>query len=404
MGNIKKFFTKNLSVKFLSLLLACSLWVYVVTVENRTDFFPGEISIETQNLAPALAAVYDEDTARIKISAPSSVWNKLIQDDFSAFINLEDLSLGTHQVEIKVVTSVPGVQIIDVEPQEIRVRIETAVTAQFQVVAKFEGNLAPGYEVIDATLDPEKVEAKGAKDIINSVSQATAIVQLSGQDRDIKQKIKLTALDEFERPVKNISFSPDRVEISVLITKEGGGKIVGVHINLVGSPAAGYWISQLTYDPATVRILGSEDKMKEIDSLNTKEVNISGLNSNKEVPVELSLPEGISILAGESNIISITIKVSLDAQSRQITAGFSYSGLGSGLTVTNISPSAVSVMVSATSNILSSLSSDNVTVSIDLSGKNVGSHLISIGKGSISVPSGASIVSYIPNNVTVTIE
>ena len=230
MDNMKDIFFKNLSLKFLSLLLACSLWVYVATVENRTDFFPGEISIEVKNLAPTLAPVYDQDTVRIKISAPASVWNKLIQDDFIAYVDLEELSLGTHQIEVKVTTSVPGVQIVETDPEEIRVRIETAVTAQFQVVTNFEGELAPSYEVIGTEIKPEKVEAKGAKDVINSVSRATAIVRLAGEDRDIKQKVKLSALDEYERPVKNIFFAPERVEVSVLVAKEGGGADVEMNL------------------------------------------------------------------------------------------------------------------------------------------------------------------------------
>ncbi len=404
MDNMKDIFFKNLSLKFLSLLLACSLWVYVATVENRTDFFPGEIPIEVKNLAPTLAPVYDQDTVRIKISAPASVWNKLIQDDFIAYVDLEELSLGTHQIEVKVTTSVPGVQIVETDPEEIRVRIETAVTAQFQIVVNFEGELAPGYEVIDTEIKPEKVEAKGAKDIINSVSRATAIVGLTGEDRDIKQKVKLSALDEYERPVKNIFFAPERVEVSILVAKEGGGKIVGVKPKLVGSPASGYWISQFTFDPATVRILGSEEKMDDVDFLETKEINISGLNQDKELQLDLVLPEGISLLSGESKAITITIKVSLEAQAKEVTAGFSYTGLGSGLTVTNISPSGVQVMVSGSAGVLGSLSSDNVVVNLDLSGRGAGSHLISISKASISISSGAAIVSFVPNNVTVTIE
>lgn len=401
---MKTFFTKNLSLKFLSLLLASSLWVYVATVENRTDFFPGEIPIEVKNLTPTLAPVYDQDSARIKISAPSSVWNKLVQDDFIAFVDLGELSLGTHQVEIKITSSVPGVQIVEVNPQEIRVRIETAVKAQFQVVTNFEGELASGYEVIDAAVEPDKVEAKGAKDIINSVSQATAQVRLSGEDRDIKQKVKLTALDEFERPVKNIYFTPERVEVSVSVAKEGGGKIVGIKLKLVGTLASGYWISQLVFEPVTVRIIGSEEKLEEVDFLDTKEINISGLNQAKDLQVDLVLPEGVSLPAGESKAVSVTIKVSLEVQNRQVTAGFSYTGLSSGLTVTNISPSSVVVMVSGSANILASLSSDNVVINLDLSGRGMGSHLISISKASVSVPSGALIVSFVPNNVTVTIE
>jgi len=401
---MKSFFTKNLSIKFLSLLLAISLWVYVATVENRTDYFPGEIAIEPQNLTSTLAAVYDQDTVRIKISAPSSVWNKLIQDDFAAYVDLQNLSLGTHQVKVKVTSSVPGVQIVEIDPEEIRVRIETAVTATYQVGTKLEGKLAPGYEVIETSVEPAKVEAKGAKDVINSVTQATAIVNLNGQDRDLKEKIKLVALDEFEKPVKNIFFTPEKVEVKISVAKEGGGKIVGVKPKLVGNPASGYWISQLTFEPATLRIIGSEDKLENIQYLETKEINISGLNQVKEVEVDITLPEGVTLLAGEPKAVTIKISVSVNPQTRELAAGFSYTGLGSGLTVSKIPPTNVVVMVSGPANLLAGLSSDNLVVNLDLSGVGTGSHLVSVRKDLISAPSGVSIISYIPNNVTVKIE
>jgi len=64
----------------------------------------------------------------------------------------------------------------------------------------------------------------------------------------------------------------------------------------------------------------------------------------------------------------------------------------------------VVVMVSGPANLLAGLSSDNLVVNLDLSGVGTGSHLVSVRKDLISAPSGVSIISYIPNNVTVKIE
>ena len=401
---MKEIFTKNLSLKFLSLLLAISLWVYVATVENRTDVFPGEIPIETKDLAPSLAAVYDNDLAKVKISAPSSIWKKLVADDFVAYVDLGNLSIGTHQVPVKVTCSEPGVQIVEVDPAEIRVRIETAVTSEVNVGVKFEGQLAAGYEVIETKVNPTKVEAKAAKAVIESLTQATAVVKLNGSDRDINQKIKLTAFDEFDKPIKFVTFTPERVEVTVIIANQGGGKIVGIKPKLVGSPASGYWISNITIDPSTIRIVASEEILKNIEYLETKEINIAGINRNQEWQVPLILPNGVTLSAGESNSIEVKITISLNSQSREVIAGFSYSGLGAGLSVSGISPNIVKVIVSGPANVLSSLSSDNVVINLDLSGKAAGSHLISIEKSSISVPNGAAISSFVPNNVTVTIQ
>ena len=108
-------------------------------------------------------------------------------------------------------------------------------------------------------------------------------------------------------------------------------------------------------------------------------------------------------MSGEFKSITVKINVSLNSQTREINAGFSYTGLGSS-TVSNISPNVVKVVLVGPSNILSSLSSENVVINLDLSGKGAGTYAINITKSSITVPNGIAISSFVPNNVTVTIQ
>jgi YbbR domain-containing protein len=291
---------------------------------------------------------------------------------------------------------------METDPTNIRVRIETAVTSNVSVGIKFDGQLASGYKVIDTKIDPTQVQATGTQDVINSLTQATAVVKLDGSDRDINQKVKLIAYDEFDKPIKFVIFTPEQVSVNVTIANQGGGKIVGVKPKLNGAPASGYWISSITYDPTTVRIMGSEDKMQSVDYIETQAIDITSINQNRQVDSQLVMPDGITLMSGEPQTINVKISVSLNAQSRQVVSGFSYTGLSG--TVTNINPNIVNVMITGSSSVLSSLSSANVVINLDLSGKGAGTYVINITKSSISVPNGAVISSFLPNNVTVTIQ
>jgi len=257
---------------------------------------------------------------------------------------------------------------------------------------------------METKLDPVKIEARGARDLIDSVSQATAVVNLAGQDRDIEQKVKLSAYDEYDKQVKNIIFSPEKVTIKISVAKSGGGKVVGIKPKFAGSVASGYWISNVSFEPASIRVTGNEDVVEKLEWIETQPINIAGLNQDKEFEITPALPKGAVMVEGETETIIVKVKVSLSAQTREIAAGFSYSGLGSGVTVQGMTPQNVIVMVSGPPGLLQNLSADNVVINLDLSGRSSGSHMIGIGKDSISVPNGVSIISYIPNNVVVNIK
>jgi YbbR domain-containing protein len=307
-------------------------------------------------------------------------------------------------VPVEVASALPGVQIVDVQPDKIRVRIEPAVTTNLNVSAKFEGQLAPGYEILETKIDPDKVEVKGAQNVINSLVNATAVVKLAGEDRDIKRKVDLEAFDQFDKPIRGVVFGPEKAEVTVSVTRQGGGKVVGIKPDISGKPALGYWINKIDYDPSNLRVVGSEDILKNIDYIATQKVDISDLKSTKDFDVGFALPEGVSLEAGQPEKIKITVGIASNSVSRQIIPGFSFTNLGNGLKVTQIDPTNVQVVVTGPPNLLNNLSTDNVVANIDLAGKGTGSYVIGLNPGKISKPAGVDVSSIVPSNVTITIE
>lgn len=401
---MKDFFTKNLSIKLFSLFLALGLWVYISSGESRVDFFPGTISVEPRNLGEGLAAVYEQSEIRIKVLASHEVWSSITADSFVAFVDLGGKSLGTHEVPIQVTCSVPGVQIIEKDPEKILVRVENEVAAQVPVVVKTEGKPSEGYAVSEIRVEPDKAEARGAKSIIAKLGRATARVKLAGESKNIEKQIKLEALDENEKPSKFIFFDPQSVKVSVAINRQGGGRTVGIKVKTKGEPAAGFWLTKIITNPSVISIVGEDQKLSSIFYIDTKEVDISGISGDQKYATGFNLPEGIGLAPGEPAQIEVTISAAPVGTSREVTAGITYTGLGVGLNVTDLTPGSIRVVVSGPTQLLSPLSADNVVVNLNLSGKAAGSHSISIQKSFISVPPGVVIASFVPSNITVRIE
>ena len=388
----------------MSLAVAASLWLYVSSVESRVDFFPGAIALEPKNIASDLAVIYDNDSVKIKVSASASAWGQMTQEDFVANVDLEKLSLGTHDVPIEVSSALPGVQVVDVQPDKIRVRIEPAVTTSLNVSARFEGELAPGYEILQTKIEPDKVEVKGAQDVINSLVTATAVVKLAGEDRDIKRKINLAAFDEFDKPIRGMVFTPEKVDVAVSVTRQGGGKVVGIKPDISGKPALGFWINKIDYEPSLLRVVGSEDVLKNIEYIQTQKLDIGDLKSTKDFDVGFALPAGVALESGQPEKIKITVGIASNSISREVIAGVSYTSLGNGLRVSQIAPAEIRVVVTGSPGALNNLTAQNVVANIDVSGKGSGSHLVGLTPGRISAPAGINISSVVPSNVTITIE
>ncbi len=400
---MKNLFTKHLGLKLFCLILAVGLWVFVSVNDNKTEFFPGEIPIMTKNLPAQWAAVYDQYNAKIKISASNSSWSKLSQDDFDVYLDMKKYGIGTYEIEPKVNIALAGIQIVDIQPAKIRVRIEQATQSKMSVAVKFQGSVASGYEINSVKIDPTTVEAWGAKDVLQDLVQATALVKLNGDDRDFDKAIRLIALDDNDREIPLVRFEPDKVSLSVSLSRKGGGKTVGVKPNIVGNPASGFWLSEIKYDPKYVKIKGSEEVIGKTEFLSTEDINIDNIDSNRKFDVKLNLPKGISLVDDIKNI-SIEITISQITQSKEVSAGIGFSNLDSNLKITEINPNVLTVVVSGSSWAIGAANSENTIANIDLKGKSAGTYDMEINKESFSYPQNIGLVSFVPNIIRVKIE
>ena len=397
-----KIFTNNWQIKLLAIIAASLLWAYASSVKTSVKEFPADIPISAINLTPGYVAILEKESVSISISADSGVWSKLSTNSFSAYVDLAGLAPGTHSVAVNVGSQVAGVSIVSKNPAVMSVTIEPAVEKDLTIVPKIDGNAAEGLIAGSVTFSPALAKVSGPKSIVDGVNEATAEIVLSGEPQSFTKNVNLVALDNKGNLIKNLTFIPKSVNANVTIVPAGNVKNVGIKVATRGILAAGYSISSITSNPSSVAVYGSAEVLRGLNSVSTQAIDISGLSKNLTTKVNLALPVGIQVDGLPE--VTVAISVTQSQNSRIFTLPVKTKNLGSGLRISSIIPENVEVTVGGSAESLAALSSNNISLVIDLSGLSAGQNVIQLKTSFLTAPAGISLESFGVNTVTITLE
>ena len=162
--------------------------------------------------------------------------------------------------------------------------------------------------------------------------------------------IDLAGAEEGERIVQ---LTPDRIRVPfgfrvvkitpALLTlnlERIERKTVPVRPRLIGRPAAGFEVAEVTSDPAEVTVAGPRSRVQEIESAFTEPVSVDGRNGTVEEPVNVGLEDPLLRLEGGSSV-RVTARVR-EAQETRAFEGLRVVARGS---AARIFPSRVTVVV-----------------------------------------------------------
>lgn len=397
-----KLLTKNLYVKIFCLIAATAMWLYVASGQSAVGKFPGSIKIRAINVPSGLVAIFDNQTVDIKITADSATWKKLSADSFSAYVDMSSYSEGTYNLNVNVVCSVSGVQIVEKTPDKIYVNLEKVITKLVSVNKKIEGNAAEGKVAGKIVFDPVSVEAKGPASMIENLTEAMSTIKLNGESDDFTKTVSVYALDEQSNQMDEIQFYPSEVKASVSIVKASNVKTIGIKPKIEGTPKSGYFVSSITVTPSVVDVTGDKSLMNNLTYIETTVVNISDAENDIEKDISLYVPSGIVLQPGSPNKVHLKIVISSNTITQDFKAKIT------ALNLNNLSasydPPEITVKLSGAPAVISTLGNDNVLLNLDFSGRNSpGSYQFDLSAGTFSVPSNVKIEDYSPKSLTATL-
>lgn len=387
-----------------SVVLSVFLMMMGLGLTVKTGRLPVEIPVTAVNVGEGLSAnLGSQDSVRIIVAADRSKWGSLNENAFSATVDLADKTEGTFDLNVNVTSKVTDVEVRKIEPTRIVVTLEPVIKKTVPVVVKFSGTA--GNELVPdvPAINPDKVEISGAKSVISNLTQATAAITLNGETQKIEQKVTLVAQNSAGDNLNGISFEPSEVTVSVNLVKAGKLKTVGVKPVISNQPAAGYWIKSVTTTPSAVSVTGSVEALDKVTEIATEAYSVANISEDTEAQVALALPNGITASDGTAKV-KVKIDVEPSETTKSITPEIVYANLGASLKVASLNPASVATVVSGSSAQLA-IVGGQVKINLELSAyKSAGTYSVTITNSMFTLPSGVSLVSYLPSAIEVVLE
>ncbi len=392
----------NFYIKILAVAFAIFLWIFVINQGFRIDFLEKEIPVKAYNLADDLSLASDLGTVKLKIRAPQSFWQEYSDSSLEAYVDLKHFDKGIYNVEVKVSSSDPSIQIVEKDPEKVSVVIDSVTSTKKEIEIETSGDLAKDYSVNDPYVEPKEIEIKGAKGTLDEIDKVIARVELNQESAEVRKKVTPEVINKDGDVLTNIILDPAEVEVIVPVLKNTEVKTVSVNSKIIGNPAVGFSIDSIEVNPSTVSIQGKREDLANINYIDTKEINIEGITDTTERKTTLELPDNIKSV--EVTEVTIKVNVSSSIKTESLSSEIKFTNLNSSLEIVSYTPSSVSITVKGKKEDIDKLKNSPPSINIDLKNTPRGTHSFTVDKSIISLPSDIELVSVDNKEVRVGLE
>lgn len=299
---------QNIGLKFLALLFALIFWGSVISLKNNIKNFQEPVALKPFNISENLTLAQSLGNVSLKLEASQEVFKDLSVNDFEAYVDLKGLNAGSHNVSIQVTSKNPRVKVVKFEPDNVDVILEAITSKMVNLDVEVKGNVAENFEAQDALFEIKEAEVKGAKNLIEQVTEVKAIVNLKGTEMtNIKTEVTLFAYDKNQMMLRDVDILPTSLEILIPVIQIQKYKTVGIRAALIGDLKDNLFVKKVIVSPSTVVIQGNTKDLKAIDFVDTESIEIEGLDHNTLKRVNLNLPAGIVAQDVQSVLVTIEI-------------------------------------------------------------------------------------------------
>jgi YbbR domain-containing protein len=399
MRAVVRFIVRNWPLKIGAVVVASILYVGLVVLQTTTQW-PGTVAVDAVN-PPQNAYLVQPDpmpqVGSIRYIAPSDL--PISQASFRASIDLANVAISETQswVRVQLVATDPRIQIVDYQPQQVRVELDP-IAHKVVNVQVFTGAIPSGLEPGTPILSATSVDVSGAASYVRRVAYAEARVHVDASGLDVDEDVDLVARDASDAIVSNVAFDPRAIHVQVTVGSQIRAETVPVNPVVVGSPAAGYVITSVTVTPPVVVVRGQADALARLKGMaNTKAVSVSGATSDVAVNVNLDLPDGVT--SDTTGPIAVVIHLQATTSTRTLTVGVVPEGARSDRVYTLSIPGVIVTLGGATA-ALNALDTSTLVATVSVADLGLGTFTVKV---SITVPAGIKVVSISPMQVTVTI-
>lgn len=314
---------KNLFFKILAVFIAIIIW-FIVSVNNnpievKTLSVPIQIQNERNLSLRNLKIVNDFDNfIDVQVKGVATEVNKVSASDFTAYVDyVEIINESITELTVKGLNYSGNANITYSckEGDETKaIKVERLISSEFPVTVNFNGEPAEGYELVSYSVIPDIQSVNDVTSMITGISGIQVDIDLDDATQSFTLRKACIVYDR-NMHVMNEYTNTITVDVSVII-----GKRVNVVSKLTGTANLGgnhmYISDSPEYNCAI--IVGDNSIVKDINTVYTKPVDISGKTQSYTTEADLDIPSNLKVYTTDY-VLNTGNKVLLNIVIEQLT-------------------------------------------------------------------------------------
>lgn len=284
--------SSNVGLKLISLVFALGLWFFVNAGQKAVERAV-EVPMELRNIpSDVMLANPGPRQIELRLMGPPALLSTLDADRLKVVLDLDEARPGTSTFRLNPDFFNPprGVRITRISPSVIHLKLELIAVRSLPVSVRFAGKPPSGYKVARVEVNPETVKVEGpAREVNRMASVDTLPFRLEGVRGQMTQEVRVTSAG------KSLSFSPDRVTVSVSLEEEWMTREFS-RIEVKAKDFAGRY--RVRPRRVTLRLSGPKRILSRLE-VGTEQVylDLKGLGrGNHKLGLSLDLPPEVKVL------------------------------------------------------------------------------------------------------------
>ena len=300
---------ENIFARIICLLIACAMWVYVMTDQNPIVERSVEVHLQQNNLPNNMMVFNAPEKILVRVrGSRTQVMADNLDKQISASINLKNITEGQQSLPITVTYA--GGEVVTVTPKEVSIYVDTVSEKKVPVTTRIVGAVSSDMTIGTSVITPPEVTLRGATHRIDKVNKVVAPIDVTEHTGSFEAESDLVAVSDDGYDIPNMRIIPERVMVQATMVSQMLSTNVPVKLVMTGELPKGIVVTKTEILPESIRITAPPSVLKELKEVKTKPMDISKLDGSVVSAVELDLPEKII-----PELRTVQVRISVERQS-----------------------------------------------------------------------------------------
>lgn len=314
----------------LSIFIACCLWLYVVSVENK------DIDVEIANIPVVfigedellsgrglMLASGKEAFVTLEVRGKRTVVSKLDRSNVTVAVDISNITAVGEYTKPFSIAYPSGILESDVlvlsrSQYTISFTIDKQASKTIELRGVLEGDIAEGYLAEEFEFSPNEVSIRGAEELISKVDHALVVVSRTNVNKTISITSKYQLIDRNgeEISAEGIILETEEVLVTLPVIQQ---KEIWLSVDLEEGGGASKEDAVVTIDPPYIVVAGDPDILSTLNNITVALIDLHDVINSATETFPIVLVNGVKNISGET-VATVTISLeNLETRSINVT-------------------------------------------------------------------------------------